>query len=84
MSEIVTIDSVAAWVHFPKITLEFYDSSILRMMGNKIGRSAKVDITISNFFRGKFARMCVELDLTKPRVSKIFFGRRWQRVEYEL
>ncbi|XVF36907.1 hypothetical protein REPUB_Repub19eG0099200 [Reevesia pubescens] len=33
--------------------------------------------------RGKFARMCVKLDLTKLLVSKIFIRGRWQIVEYE-
>ncbi|XVE96610.1 hypothetical protein REPUB_Repub02eG0237700 [Reevesia pubescens] len=82
-SEEATINSVAAWVRFPGMPLEFYDSSILRMMGDKIGRSVRIDRTTTNMIRGKFARMCVELDLTKPLVSRIFIGGRWQRIEYE-
>ncbi|XVE95436.1 hypothetical protein REPUB_Repub02eG0097000 [Reevesia pubescens] len=82
-SEEATIDTVAAWVRFPGMPLEYYDEDIMRMMGNKIGRSVRVDRTTSNMMRGKFARMCVELDLMKPLVSKIFIGGRWQRIEYE-
>ncbi|XVF07589.1 hypothetical protein REPUB_Repub06bG0152500 [Reevesia pubescens] len=31
----------------------------------------------------KFAKMCVELDLTKPLISKIHIGKHWQKVKYE-
>ncbi|XVF36825.1 hypothetical protein REPUB_Repub19eG0091800 [Reevesia pubescens] len=55
---------------------EYYDGEIMRMMGDKIGCLVRVDRTTSNMLRGKFACMCVDLDLTKPLVSKIFIGGR--------
>ncbi|XVE97063.1 hypothetical protein REPUB_Repub02eG0278300 [Reevesia pubescens] len=82
-SEEATIDTVAAWVRFPGVPLEYYDGEVMRMMGDKIGSSVRVDRTTSNILRGKFARMYVELNLTKPLVSKIFIGGCWQKVEYE-
>ncbi|XVF06930.1 hypothetical protein REPUB_Repub06bG0093500 [Reevesia pubescens] len=82
-SEEATIDSVAAWIRFPGMPLEYYDNTILRRLGDEIGRSVRIDRTTSNMSRGKFARMCVELDLNKPLVSKIFIGGRWQKIEYE-
>ncbi|XVF06754.1 hypothetical protein REPUB_Repub06bG0077800 [Reevesia pubescens] len=82
-SEEATINSVATWVRFPGMLLEFYDGDVLRRMGNEIGKAVRIDRTTSFMLRGKFARMCVELDLTKPLVSKIYIGGRWQKVEYE-
>ncbi|XVF07195.1 hypothetical protein REPUB_Repub06bG0117600 [Reevesia pubescens] len=69
-SEEATINSVAAWVHVHGMPLEFYDSNILRMMREKIGHSVRIDRTMKNMIRGKFVRMCVELDLTKPLVRR--------------
>uniref|UniRef100_A0A6N2LWJ1 CCHC-type domain-containing protein n=1 Tax=Salix viminalis TaxID=40686 RepID=A0A6N2LWJ1_SALVM len=38
-----TIDKVAVWVRLPDLALEYYDSSILWKIGNKIGKTLKVD-----------------------------------------
>ncbi|XP_021290562.1 uncharacterized protein LOC110421316 [Herrania umbratica] len=43
----------------------------------------KIDRTTSSATRGKFAHLCVEINLKKPLVPKIFIGGRWQKVEYE-
>ncbi|XVF09465.1 hypothetical protein REPUB_Repub07fG0095200 [Reevesia pubescens] len=79
-----TIDTVAAWIRFPGFPLEYYDSSILIKMGNEIDKAVKIDRTTSNMLRGKFARLCVKLDLAKPLISKIFIGGRWQKMEYDM
>uniref|UniRef100_A0A6N2N999 DUF4283 domain-containing protein n=1 Tax=Salix viminalis TaxID=40686 RepID=A0A6N2N999_SALVM len=55
-----TIDKVAVWVRLPDLALEYYDSSILWKIGNKIGKTLKVDRTTSVGTRGNFARICVE------------------------
>lgn len=33
--------------------------------------------------KGRFARVCVEIDLTKPLVAKFWLDKRWYSVEYE-
>lgn len=78
-----TIDKVTAWIRFPSMPIEFYDREILRTMAEKIGRFVNVDKTTTDVSRGKFARLSVEIDLSKPLVPYIYIGNRWQRVEYE-
>ncbi|XVF00260.1 hypothetical protein REPUB_Repub03eG0269800 [Reevesia pubescens] len=82
-SEEATIDTVAAWIRFPGMPLEFYDNEVLKKMGNIIGQTLMIDRNTLVASRGRYARMCVEVDLTKPLVPKIYVGSRWQRVEYE-
>ncbi|XVF24392.1 hypothetical protein REPUB_Repub13aG0124000 [Reevesia pubescens] len=82
-SEEATIDSVAAWVHFPGMPLEFYDGDILKKMGNILGQTLMIDKNTLVASRGRYARMCVEIDLTKPLIPRIYIGGRWQRVEYK-
>ncbi|XVF02017.1 hypothetical protein REPUB_Repub04eG0139900 [Reevesia pubescens] len=43
-----TIDIVAAWIRFPRMPLEYYDSQILRRIGNEIGKFMKIDRTTSH------------------------------------
>lgn len=77
-SEEGTVDSV-----LPGMPLEFYDQVVLTSIGNAIGRMEKIDRTKADIFRGKFARLCVEVDLRKPLVPKVFISGLWQKVEDE-
>ncbi|KAI9118163.1 hypothetical protein K1719_010495 [Acacia pycnantha] len=64
------IDSVVAWVRFPDLPAPLFDKKFLMNLGNSIGRAIRLDIHTAQRARGKFARMCVELDLTKPLVPE--------------
>ncbi|RYQ95389.1 hypothetical protein Ahy_B08g090661 isoform A [Arachis hypogaea] len=63
------IDKITAW--------------ILRKIGNLIGRTVKVDNNTANLCRGKFALLCVEVDLTKPLMGKYLINGEEYHVEYE-
>lgn len=63
--------------------LEYYDLSILSKIGDAIGKTIKIDNTTGYALRGRYARLCVELDLTKPLIPKVRVGKRWYPVEYE-
>lgn len=69
ISSEATIDSVAAWVRLPKMRLSFYASSAFQGIGDSIGRRAQKNRKKAAS-RGKVARLCVELDLTKTILQK--------------
>jgi hypothetical protein len=52
-------------------------------MASAIGRPIKVDINTLKVERGKFARVCVEVELTEPVVGKIWVNGHWYKVQYE-
>lgn len=52
-------------------------------IAEKIGRPIKVDHATSLTNRGMFARMCIEVDITKPLKSKFMVKRKVMTVEYE-
>lgn len=52
-----------AWVRIPNLAVEYFDSNFLHTVGNKIGKVIKIDQTTARAKRGKFTRMCVEIDL---------------------
>lgn len=43
----------------------------------------KIDQTTLNFRRGKFARVCVQIDINKPIVGKVWMRSSWYKAEYE-
>lgn len=48
-----------------------------------VGRPIRVDVRTVDASRGKYARICVEIDLEKLVVGKVWFRNRWIHVEYE-
>lgn len=52
-------------------------------LGKKISRPIKVDYATSVTSRGKFARLCVEVDLYKTLLSKFCLRKNVRKIEYE-
>ncbi|KAI9120679.1 hypothetical protein K1719_007712 [Acacia pycnantha] len=77
------IDSVVAWVRIPDLPAPFFDKKFLLNLGNSIGKAIRLDIHTAQRSRGKFARLCVELDLTKPLVPEFYVEGQVLSVEYE-
>lgn len=77
------VERVAAWVRLPELPIEYYDSDFLFFLGNRIGRTVKVDQTTSLTTRGQYARLCVEVDLNKPLLAMFELKGHIYRIEYE-
>ncbi|XP_019173022.1 PREDICTED: uncharacterized protein LOC109168452 [Ipomoea nil] len=78
-----TTEKVLVWVRIPCISAEYYNIIFLRKLGNKIGRMLRVDQATSLVSRGHFARICVEVDMTKPLISKFKYKDKVRSVAYE-
>ncbi|KAK2425036.1 zinc ion binding / nucleic acid binding protein [Trifolium repens] len=78
-----TIKKVAVWVRISGLPIEYYDARVLRNIGNKIGSTMKVDKNTLMQERGKYARLCVEVDLTKSLLAMFMIKGRKYNVEYE-
>jgi hypothetical protein len=77
------VDRTVVWIRFPGLNLVYYDESFLLAMASAIGRPIKVDTNTLKVERGKFARVCVEIDLTVPVVGKIWVNGHWYKIQYE-
>ncbi|XP_039008461.1 uncharacterized protein LOC120136524 [Hibiscus syriacus] len=77
------ISFTTVWVHILGLPIEYFDETILVEIGKLIGTPLKVDIHTAWTTRGKFARICVEIDLNKPLLSKVRIGKKIFNVEYE-
>ncbi|GFZ01931.1 hypothetical protein Acr_15g0005400 [Actinidia rufa] len=59
--------------------MEYFDTDVLMEMGNEVGKAIKA----VNSIRGKFARVCVELDLNARLVPVVRMNEIDYNVEYE-
>ncbi|KAI9113694.1 hypothetical protein K1719_014945 [Acacia pycnantha] len=77
------VKQVIGWIRLPKLPARYYHKSIIRSIGGVFGEVIKVDYNTESGDRGKFARIAVMIDLTKPLVSKIQVDGELIFVEYE-
>lgn len=70
-------------MRFSGLPIEYYDAAFLGFVGNRIGRTVKVDRNTLSQERGKYARICVEVDLAKPLLPVFEVKGKIYRVEYE-
>ncbi|XP_019442256.1 PREDICTED: uncharacterized protein LOC109346971 [Lupinus angustifolius] len=77
------VDRTMVWIRFPRLNMVYFDESFLLGLASCIGRPVKVDTNILRVDRGRYARVCVEIDLTKPVVGKYILGGHSYKVMYE-
>ncbi|XP_048493943.1 uncharacterized protein LOC125494428 [Beta vulgaris subsp. vulgaris] len=77
------IKVLTAWVRIPNLSVEYFDGNFLHKIGSKIGKVLRIDKTTSNVEKGQFTRLSVEIDLTKPLLSKFWLKVRIWKVQYE-
>lgn len=77
------ISTTLVWIRFPELPIELFDEEVLTYMGDAVGKTVKVDELTMAASRGRYARVCVEIDLDVPLVPSIQALGSVQRVEYE-
>lgn len=76
-------NTLPVWVRFSILPVEYYTERWLKKMRNEIGRTIKVDLMTLLASRGKFARVCVEVDLEKLSVASYRMHGEFWRLRYE-
>lgn len=74
---------IPVWIRIPKIPMHCFDKDFLADIGNRFGKTLRIDETTYMAARGRFGRVSVEIDLTKPLKSKFRFRRHIHTIEYE-
>ncbi|CAN1153887.1 hypothetical protein LINPERPRIM_LOCUS14994, partial [Linum perenne] len=65
------------------VPIHFFNHTTDIRIGNHIGRTIRLDLATSEGARARYARVCVEVDLSKPPLDKYMIGDRVFYVEYE-
>lgn len=63
--------TILVWVLFLELPLKLFDEDVLYAMGNAIGHAVKIDDTNLKIQWGKYARVCIEVELAPPLVPFI-------------
>ncbi|KAK3204901.1 hypothetical protein Dsin_018947 [Dipteronia sinensis] len=77
------IKHMLVWVRLSKLPMEWIDVELLRLIEGMLGTVYKVDPITESQAKGRFARICVELDISQPLKNVLEVEDRCIRVEYE-
>ncbi|KAJ8765056.1 hypothetical protein K2173_010533 [Erythroxylum novogranatense] len=77
------VTSTLVWARFPDVSVQYYDEDLLLALTSGLGHPVKVDKNTTLANRGRFARVCVEIDFDKPLVGQIELDGATYHVEYE-
>ncbi|BFG14285.1 hypothetical protein CerSpe_005590 [Prunus speciosa] len=77
------VSRITVWVRLSGMGVEFFNAETIKCIRDLIGSSYKVDVHTVGQMRGKFARVCVEIDLNMPLIPYLVVEGRPVRVEYE-
>ncbi|CAN1750614.1 hypothetical protein LINPERHAP1_LOCUS4098, partial [Linum perenne] len=77
------IRTILTWVRLPKLPIHYFNHTAVNRIGNHIEKTVRLDLATSEGARARYARVCVEIDLTKPLLGKYMIGDRVFYVEYE-
>ncbi|CAN1191249.1 Uncharacterized protein At4g02000 [Linum perenne] len=77
------IKKILTWVRLPRLPIHYFNEVAVTRIGNYIGKTIRLDLATSSGARARYARVCVEIDLTKPLLGKYSIDNRIYRVEYE-
>lgn len=78
-----TTQKLLVWVRFPCLPIDYYDHDFPMRVGRVIGEPKKVGEATSMASRGLFAMVCVEVDVTKPLLSRFKVRNKIRTIEYE-
>ena len=77
------VSSVAVWIRLPELPVEYYQKDSLMLIGRGLGPVLRVDFNTASGTRGRFARLCIQLDLNNPLKKTIRVGKTKVAIIYE-
>nr|POE95194.1 uncharacterized protein CFP56_46978 [Quercus suber] len=77
------VNSIAVWVRLNELPIEYYNAEALLHIGKNIGNVLRVDTHRASKAKGRFARICVQIDVDKSLVTAVLIGRFEQPVCYK-
>ncbi|XP_074314361.1 uncharacterized protein LOC141649574 [Silene latifolia] len=78
-----SIKFLTAWVRIPNLPVEYFNETFLMKIGTRIGKVLRIDKNTAAAERGQFTRMSVEVDITKPLLSKFRLNGKVHCIQYE-
>lgn len=80
---VAACSKVVVWEPLPGLPIEFYELKVLKEIGQAIGLVLRIDANTAASTRGRYAWLCIQVDLDNPRPRTILIGRFRHDILYE-
>ena len=77
------ISTTTIWIRLEQLPIEYYHPEFLKHVGKKLGRLLKVDAITNAAIRGRYTRVCVQINMANPLPKCVKIGSFWQDIVYE-
>ncbi|CAL1371131.1 unnamed protein product [Linum trigynum] len=77
------ISSTLVWARLLEIPIQYFHPVAVMKIGTRIGKPIRVDQATSTGARSDYARVCVQVDLTKPLLSQFILRGKTYFIQYE-
>lgn len=74
---------MTVWVRLNELPIEYYDAIVLRQIVQALGTVLRVNIHTALEDKGRYARIYIQVDMSKPLVTTVRIGQRCQLIIYE-
>ncbi|KAF3950081.1 hypothetical protein CMV_024118 [Castanea mollissima] len=74
---------VAVWVRLNERPIKYYDSEALLIIDQTIGNVLRIDTHTETGTRGRYARLCIQVDIEKPLANAVLVDNIEQPITYE-
>jgi len=74
---------LVVWIRIPELLIELFNDQFLWRLGSTLGEMLKIDQVTTIQSKGKFARICIELDLDKSLQPKVIARGYLLSIQYE-
>ena len=74
---------MAVWIRLEQLPIEYYHPDFLKHVGNKLGKLLKVNAVTSVTICGRYARLCVQINMAYLLPKRAKIGAFWQDIVYE-
>lgn len=78
-----SIEQLVIWVTIYGLPIEYSDAHVLTYIGNKIGKTIKVDRIPLTREHGNYARLCVQISLSNMLLAMFSIKGKHYKIEYE-
>ncbi|KAL0431507.1 UNVERIFIED_CONTAM: hypothetical protein Sradi_0776700 [Sesamum radiatum] len=76
--------TIFLWIQLPQLPIEYFHVDALFRIGKLIGRPIKTDSHTFSQSKGRYARLCIEVETTKPLPPALVIDNHVQQIKYEL
>lgn len=77
------VSLVAIWIRLYELPIKLYEAEVLKQIRESIGKVLRIGTHTAMEARGKYARLCIQIDINKPLINTILISRFEHSMLYE-